>query len=108
MPHCTYFTRLQDGIQEQLVVLQDELSGLALAVDVRVVSADVQGDVAADDVGQAQQRPCDIRDVKSCIKLNFLGDEMNVFVADDVDGLASSCLQGDIILEWLHLDVWCK
>ena len=101
-------SRYQDGIQEQLVVLQDELSGLALAVDVRVVSADVQGDVATGDVGQTQQRPFDIRDVKPCIKLNFLGDEMNVFVADDVDGLASSCLQGDVILEWLHLDVWCK
>ena len=36
--------------QKQLVVLQDELSGLALAVDVGIVSADVQGDVAADDV----------------------------------------------------------
>ena len=47
----------QDGIQKQLVVLQDELSGLALVVDVGVVCADVQGDVAADDVCQAQQRP---------------------------------------------------
>ena len=98
----------QDAIQEQLVVLQDELSGLALAIDVGVVSADVQGDVAADDVCQAQQRPLDIGDVNSCIKLNFLEDEMNVFVTNDVDGLAGSCLQGDVILEWLHLDVWCK
>ena len=93
---------------EQLVVLQDEVGGLALAVDVGVVSADVQGDVAADDVCQAQQWPFDIRDVKSCIKLNFLGDEVNVLVANDVDGLACSCLQGDVILEWLHVDVWCK
>ena len=100
--------RDQDGIQEQLVVLQDEFSGLALAVDVGIVSADVQGDVAADDVSQTQQGPFDIRDVKSCIKVNFLGDEVSVFVAGDVDGLASSCLQGDVILEWLHLDVWCK
>ena len=30
---------------------------------------------------------------------------MNVLVANDVDGLASSCLQGDVILEWLHGDV---
>ena len=98
----------QDGIQKQLVVLQNEFSGLAFAVDVGVVSTDVEGDVAADDICQAQQWPFDIRDVKSCIKLNFLGDEMNVFVAYDVDGLACSCLQGDVILEWLHLDVWCK
>ena len=91
-------SRDQDGIQEQLVVIQDEPSSLALAVDVRVVFADVQGDVVADDVCQAQQRPLDTRDVKSCIKLNFLGDEMSVFVADDVDGLASSCLQRDVIL----------
>ena len=69
----------QDGIQEQLVVLQDEVGGLTLAVDVEIVFADVQGDVAADDVSQAQQWPFEIRDVKSCIKLNFLGDEMNVF-----------------------------
>ena len=100
--------RNQDGIQKQLVVLQDELSGLALAVDVRIVSPDVQGDVAADDVCQAQQRPFDIRDVKSCIKLDLLGDEVDVLVANDVDGLASGCLQGDVILEWLHVDVWCK
>ena len=86
--------RDQDGIQKQLVVLQDEVGSLAFAVDVGVVSADVQGDVAADDVGQTQQRPFDIRDVKPCIKLNFLGDEMNVLVANDVDGLACSCLQG--------------
>ena len=33
---------------------------------------------------------------------------MNVFIANDVDGLACSCLQGDVILEWLHIDVWCK
>ena len=96
------------AFKEQLVVLQDEFSGLALAIDVRVISADVQGHVAADDVGQTQQWPFDVRDVKSCIKLNFLGDEMNVFVANDVDGLAGSCLQGDVILEWLHLDVWGK
>ena len=47
----------QDGIQEQLVVLQDEVGSLAFAVDARAVLADVQGDVAADDVGQAQQWP---------------------------------------------------
>ena len=46
-------SRYQDGIQEQLVVLQDEVSGLAFAVDVEVVSADAQGDVGVDDVGQA-------------------------------------------------------
>ena len=90
------------------MVMCQEVSGLAFAVDVGVVSADVQGDVAADDVGQTQQWPFDIRDVKSCIKLNFLGDEMNVLVANDVDGLARSCLQRDVILEWLHLDVWAK
>ena len=44
----------QDGIQKQLVVLQDELSSFALAAYVGVVSADVQGDVAADDVCQTQ------------------------------------------------------
>ena len=60
----------QDGIQKQLVVLQDELSDLPLVLDVGVVSADVQRDVAADDVCQAQQRPFDIRDVESGIKLN--------------------------------------
>ena len=56
-------------------------------IDVRVVSADVQGDVAVDDVCQAQQRPFDIRDVEPSIKLNTLRDEMNVLVANDVDGL---------------------
>ena len=98
----------QDGIQEQLVVLQDELSGPALVVDVGIVFADVQGDLAVDDVCQAQQRPFYIRDVKSGIKLNTLRDEMNVLVADDVDRLACSCLQCDVILEWLHSDVRCK
>ena len=72
-------SRNQDGIQKQLVVLQDELSSFALAIDVGVVSADVQADVAADDVCQAQQGPLDIGDVKSGIKLNTLGDEMDVF-----------------------------
>ena len=62
----------QDGIQKQLAVLQDEIGSLAFAVDVGVVSADVQGDVAADDVGQAQQWPFDIRDVKPCINSTYL------------------------------------
>ena len=35
-------SRDQDGIQEQLVVLQDELSRSTFVVDVRVVLADVQ------------------------------------------------------------------
>ena len=33
----------QNGIQKQLVVLQDEFSGLTFAVDVGIISADVQG-----------------------------------------------------------------
>ena len=33
---------------------------------------------------------------------------MDILVADDVDRLACSCPQGDVILEWLHVDVWCK
>ena len=35
-------SRNQDGIQEQLVVLQDELSRSSFMVDVGVVLADVQ------------------------------------------------------------------
>ena len=65
----------QDGIQEQLVVLQDEVGSLTLAVDVGVVSAAVQGDIAADEVCQAQQWPFDIHNAK------FILEWLHVFLS---------------------------
>ena len=97
----------QDGFQEQLVILNDGLC-LPFAVDVWVVPADVHGDVAAKDVCQAKQWLLNVGDVEPGIKLDFLGDEMDVLVAYDVNGLTGCCSQGDVVLDWLHLDVGCK
>ena len=73
--------------------MHDELGCLAFAVDVRTNLIDVHGDVAVDDVGQSKQWSLNIGDVEPGIKLNLPGEEMDVFVANDVNRFTCCCSQ---------------
>ena len=67
---------------------------------------DAHGDVAVDGVGQTKKWSLDVCDVEARVNFNFCRDDANVLVANDVDGLAGRCPQGDVMLERLHQ--WCK